>query len=387
MGLVSRRGMIKNIVNLGTIGLGMPSILGLVGCESAEVNSMSDINNKNDNELNDFADFYMPAEDEAHLRTFMQLPTSLDVYGAKDLARVQKNIISIANAISEFEPVVILASEANKRKFASQFSNNVEFWDIDCDDLWCRDSGPTFIKNDKGQIAISHIKFNGWGQKQKFDKDGNIASLIAQRLNLKLIDSGLYGEQGAVESDGDGTLLAHISSWQEDGRNNESIETIGVKLNNALGAKKIIWADGIKGEDITDYHIDSLARFVGKGHLLFQNPEDGDKSDPWYRAAMQTLDVLKNSTDADGNKLKITTIESPIDIRSQKDDFVSSYVNYYVCNGGVICAQFGDEKADKAAQDVLQSLYPNRKIIALEIDAIGESGGGIHCATQQQPKV
>jgi len=53
----------------------------------------------------------------------------------------------------------------------------------------------------------------------------------------------------------------------------------------------------------------------------------------------------------------------------------------------IICAQFGDEKADKAAQEILQSLYPSRKIIALEIDAIGESGGGIHCATQQQPMV
>ena len=375
-------------MNLGVIGLGIPSIISLSGCESADINSLPNLaSDKNGGAFDDFGDFYMPAEDDPHLRTFMQLPTSLDVYGAKDLARVQKEIISIANAISDFEPVIMLASNENKNKFASKFSKNVEFWDIDCDDLWCRDSGPTFIKNDKGQLAISHIKFNGWGQKQKFEKDGKIASLIAERLGLKLIDSGLYGEQGAVESDGNGTLLAHISSWQEDGRNTDNLQSIGEKLTNALGAQKIIWADGLKDEDITDYHIDSLARFVDKGHVLFQNPDDSDKNDIWYKAAMQTLDVLKNSTDADGNKLKITTIESPVDIRSQKDDFVSSYVNYYVCNDAVICAQFGDEKADKEAQEILQSLYPSRKIIALEIDAIGESGGGIHCATQQQPMV
>jgi len=245
MNFVSRRGLINNILNLGVIGLGIPSIIGLSGCESADINSLSNLaRDKNGGAFDDFGDFYMPAEDDPHLRTFMQLPTSLDVYGTKDLARVQKEIISIANAISDFEPVVILASKENKNKFATKLSKNVEFWDIDCDDLWCRDSGPTFIRNDKGQLAISHIKFNGWGQKQKFEKDGKIASLIAERLGLKLIDSGLYGEQGAVESDGNGTLLAHISSWQEDGRNTDNLQSIGEKLTNALGAQKIIWADG-----------------------------------------------------------------------------------------------------------------------------------------------
>ncbi len=76
----------------------------------------------------------------------------------------------------------------------------------------------------------------------------------------------------------------------------------------------------------------------------------------------------------------------PVDIRSRRRDFVASYVNYYVCNGAVIAAQFGDSAADAAARELLASLYPGRSIEMLDIDPIGESGGGIHCATQQQPK-
>ena len=68
-------------------------------------------------------------------------------------------------------------------------------------------------------------------------------------------------------------------------------------------------------------------------------------------------------------------------------DFVSSYVNYYVCNGGVIAAQFGDRDADREAARILRKLYPGREVVMLNIDAVGEVGGGIHCATHEQPKV
>jgi agmatine deiminase len=33
----------------------------------------------------------------------------------------------------------------------------------------------------------------------------------------------------------------------------------------------------------------------------------------------------------------------------------------------------------------LQDLYPDREVITLNVDTLGELGGGIHCATQQQP--
>lgn len=66
-------------------------------------------------------------------------------------------------------------------------------------------------------------------------------------------------------------------------------------------------------------------------------------------------------------------------------EFVASYVNYYVCNAGVIAAQFGDSETDAIAVDTLNQHYPGRDIITLNVDALGEIGGGIHCATQQMP--
>lgn len=328
----------------------------------------------------------MPLESAPHERTLMQWPVSVDVYGARDLAAVQANILAIANAISEYEPVAMMAAPGARGLNRAKFSSAVEFWDIPTDDLWCRDSGPTFVKDAAGQLAVAHIRFNGWGNKQRHRNDGLIAERVAARLGLPLIDSGVIGEQGGLEHDGAGTMLAHASCWVNNNRNpGLSADEIADRLGAAVGATKMIWAPGIKGEDITDYHIDALARFTAPGQMLIQIDDEVDPDDPWSAAAHETLGIIQRATDARGRPLEIVRLPEPIDIRGTSDDFVSSYVNYYVCNGAVIAAQFGDQAADDEAREVLAPLYPGRRIVQLNIDALGASGGGIHCATQQQP--
>ena len=332
------------------------------------------------------AEWTMPPEDAPHERSFMQWPMRVGFYGRRDLRRVQKTIARIADAIAEFEPVVLLASNEAAREAEAATGRDVEIWNIATDDLWCRDSGPTFVKNRSGVLGIAHIRFNGWGNRQPHGNDGRIAEALAQRLGLPLIETGLVGEQGGVEHDGAGTLLAHASSWINPNRSRQSTTEIGEKLMAAFGGRKIIWAPGLAGQDITDFHIDGLARFVGPGRVLIQLPDARDPSDPYSVAAFETYAILKRETDANGRPLEIIVLPEPVDIRSRQADFVAAYVNYYVCNGAVILAQFGDRKADRHAASVLRSLYPGREIIALDVDALGESGGGIHCATQQQPK-
>ena len=330
--------------------------------------------------------FHMPMENEPHERTFMQWPMSRSVYGMKDLDSVQRAITNIANAIAEFEPVVLLGSDVQRSGNKRLLSNKVELWNIPTDDLWCRDSGPTFVINEAGQLAVAHIIFNGWGNKQPHANDGQVASRVAARLGFPLLETGLIGEQGGIEHDGAGTLLAHASCWANRNRNSISRDVIARRLELALGARHTIWAPGIAGADITDYHIDALARFVGPGKVLIQIDDTVDPSDPWSVAAHETLRVLEHARDAAGWALQIIKLPEPQAIRSNAADFVSSYINYYVCNGAVIGAQFGDSETDGAVREILGDLYPDREIIMLNIDSIGESGGGIHCATQQQPR-
>ncbi len=331
--------------------------------------------------------FRMPLESERHTRTFMQWPVAASVYGREALGEVQMAIAEIANAIAEFEPVVLLAADTSRTGHKSALSEQVEIWDIPTDDLWCRDSGPTFVVDGAGNLAVAHLHFNGWGNKQRFGNDGLIAQRVASRLGLPLLETGLTGEQGGIEHDGSGLLLAHASCWDNPNRNRQTRDEIGRRLCTALGGRKMIWAPGVIGEDITDYHIDALARFVGPGRVLIQIDDEVDPSDPWSRAAHETLRVLEQAGDIQGRPLQIIKLPEPETTRSNAPDFVSSYINYYVCNDAVIAAQFGDTRTDGLVREMLGDLYPGRHIVMLDIDAIGESGGGIHCATQQQPAI
>ena len=376
----------RSIIGAGIVG-GTALIGGLSGCRDMIENLAAGSTQKDAAQASPaLADYEMPPETAPHERTLMQWPVSLEVYDRKSLQDVQSRIALIANTIGRFEPVVMMVSDADANAARSQLDDRVAIWNIPTDDLWCRDSGPTFVKNAAGALAVSHIRFNGWGNKQLHDNDGNIAKRVAARLGLPLLDTGLVGEGGGVEHDGAGTLLATTSCWVNPNRNRGTQTDIGRKLTRALGGEKIIWVPGLKGKDITDYHIDALARFVDPGKILIQLPARIDPADPFSRAAFEAYDILKRQTDAQGRKFEIIIIPEPVNIRSRKADFLASYVNYYICNGAVIAPEFGDDRIDRKAQETLKQLYPQREIVMLNIDPLGEAGGGIHCATQQQPK-
>lgn len=334
------------------------------------------------------AGFWYPEETDPHERTFMQWPVNPSVHDDADfLYDLQGTIAEIASNIAEFEPVVMLAAAEHHKAIKQRVSGAVELWDIPTDDLWARDSGPSFVVDRTGGLALTQFNFNGWGGKQVHGHDGKIAARVAERLGLPVFDVGLVGEAGGVETDGHGTLIAHESSWMNRNRNRGTKAEVEAMLLDTMGADKVIWAPGIKGADITDYHIDALARFVKPGQVLIQMGEEVDSDDPWSVAAFETHAILAAATDAKGRKLELVTLPEPYDIRVDSPDFVASYVNYYVCNGAVIASEFGDREADAEAAATLTKLYPGREIVMLNTDAVGEVGGGIHCATHEQPKV
>lgn len=325
----------------------------------------------------------MPAEEAPHEATFMQWPVNREVHpDGVFLDMLQDAIADIANTIAEFEPVIMLMPADAMAAAARKLSSDIEVWDIPTDDLWARDSGPVFVTDGTGGRAVTGFNFNGWGGKQTHLNDGAIAQRVADRMGLEYLDSRVVGEAGGLEHDGAGLVMAHESSWVNDNRNpGMSRATVEARILATLGAERMIWAPGLADLDITDYHIDALARFVEPGHVLIQVPPEVSPDDPFTTAAIETRDILA------GAGLRLTQIEDAWDTRITSDDFVASYVNYYVCNGAIIAAQFGDRRTDRAARRAIEAIYPDREVIMLNVDPVGEVGGGIHCATQQMPAI
>lgn len=332
--------------------------------------------------------WFMPDESGPHERTWMAFGASQKIWGKKLLPEVQRNLASIALAIAEYEPVSMLVRQSDLPIAQRLMGDKIDLIVCPHDDLWMRDSGPVFVVTKGGGKAAIDFNFNGWGGKQQFGNDAELAGFVAQSSKVQSIQSSLVLEGGGIEVDGQGTAIITASCVLNQNRNpGVTKDQCELELKRLLGLKKIIWLPGIQGKDITDGHTDFYARFVSPGVVLACYDSDPKSFD--HAVTKRHLKILHKSTDAEGRKLKVVVMEAPLQIRAQfaNDDFAAGYINFYVCNGAVIAPEFGDPKADAAAKRALQSVYPDRDIVQLNIDGVAAGGGGIHCTTQQEPKV
>ena len=331
--------------------------------------------------------WWMPAEEARHEATWMCLPGRADVWG-RFLPETQQTIADIALAIAAFEPVRMLVRPADLDRAGDLMGSDVELIEAPVDDLWARDTLPLFVIDGAGALAAGRVRFNGWGDKQVHDGDTTLAAIVAEILDVELIDSGIVGEGGGLEVDGEGTLMAARSSWINDNRNPGTGEPeISDVLVELLGAERILWVDGVAGQDITDGHIDTLARFTNPTTILNEAPSYVEPGETWYDVYAETAAALEEFRILDGAPYDLVTLRQPENIRGGGDEFLASYVNYYVCNDAVLVPEFGDDAADGLAAEQIGEQYPDREVVALNIDPVSAGGGGIHCATQQQPAV
>lgn len=337
--------------------------------------------------------FRMPDEGDPHERTWMGFTSNASIWG-NDLAEVQRDLMRIADAIAQFEPVFMLvnasaAARAERLRTQATHKTNIQLVTASLDDLWLRDTGPVFVRHiGRRDLSAVDFNFNGWGNKQAHLRDAKVAQFIASRAGLPLKRSTIVLEGGGLEVDGEGTAIIKESCVLNPNRNPGLTKADADKvLRDTLGLAKIIWLPGPAGGDITDAHTDFYARFAGAGKVVVSH----DASDTYGEqdVTQRHLEDLKKATDAKGRALSLTVIPVPTQPESPKafsDTFAAGYINYYLCNAGLILPAFGDVAADKVARSALEALYPARRVVQLRTDAISAGGGGIHCATQQQPQ-
>ncbi|MFI0924332.1 agmatine/peptidylarginine deiminase [Streptomyces sp. NPDC021012] len=331
--------------------------------------------------------FRVPIEDVRHTRTWMAWPDSTAIWGGK-LGGVQADIALIARTIAQYEPVVLCANSGSAAKARLMCGPTVTvIGSIPVDDCWMRDTGPVFRTDGHGGLDAVGLNFNGWGGKQTHARDALVAERIASYAGVPFTYADLVGEGGAIEQDGAGTLMATRSSLVNRNRNpGMSERRLEAAMCEAYGASKVIWFDGVYGQDITDDHVDATSRFLAPGEALVQMPPSTD-TDAYARDARRQYGTLSAATTATGRPIDTMRLQGPDynRIRSTNRDFLASFANFYLCNGAVISGQFGDRRADEAARATLARLYPDRVVEQLDIDRLGTGGGGIHCVTQQQP--
>ncbi|MEM7125087.1 MAG: agmatine deiminase family protein [Chloroflexota bacterium] len=331
-------------------------------------------------------EWFMPDESERHSRTWMAFGASEAIWGRDLVPEVQRNLATIALTIAQFEPVTMLVREEEVDVARRLLDDSVELIVSPIDDLWMRDTGPIFVSTEVGTRAAIDFNFNGWGEKQQYHHDAQVAAFIAQQAGVPVLNTDLVLEGGCIEVDGHGTAIITESCVLNTNRNpGLSKAQFEDALMPLLGLDKIIWLPGIRGMDITDGHTDFYARFASPGVVLAGYDPDPQSFD--HEVTKEHIEILHSATDAQGRSLDVVVLEGPSTIREEyaTDDFAAGYIGFYVCNGAVIMQEFGDSQADQVARQTVQDVFPNREVIQLNIDGIAAGGGSIHCATQQEP--
>jgi agmatine deiminase len=253
-------------------------------------------------------------------------------------------------------------------------------------DIWLRDIGPIFARGRDGAVALG-FKTNAWGGKFHLPDDAGVGCDIARIAGVTLRDFDFVLEGGAIDHDGQGTLLATRQTLLNKNRNGWSEAEAGHALAEAFGARKIIWIDeGLKG-DHTDGHIDNIARFVAAGRVVCQSPAGSD--DPNAEVLEAVARRLEEATDAAGRRLEIVRIPGVGLLRNAHGAIApASHLNFVIANGVVVVPVYGTRTQD-AALATLQAVFPGRKVIGIPSHGLlgaGDAGGGsFHCITQQEP--
>lgn len=351
------------------------------------------------------------AEWSRQARTLMAWPDTATFDTILDsLPGATKDVCNIAEAIARFQPVTVVVGK-NRVQEAKAWSSKVQQkhaitihpFESDEMDLWMRDFAPIFVvkeaENQKKKLCGIDFRFNGWGNKFPTAATVVTAKTLLKDMDIEVVESSIVTEGGAIDVDGEGTLLATESSIINDNRNpGMGKEDIEAELKRLLGLDKVLWIPGRKGLDVTDCHIDTLARFVRPGTVLLSRPTPS--AEPvFHEIYNEAKEMLARETDARGRSLEVVEVEEAslqgigsdapaLEVLYQPGTRPAlNYANYLWVNGGVILPQYGDEQTDANARDIFAKLFPDREVVPVHISAICFVGGVIHCSTQEIPDV
>lgn len=354
--------------------------------------------------------YRFPAEFEPQQAIWLQWPSEVYNSGSSPVNAVSARIIKTLAPYVQVNLMVKNNAETAQAKrliTAGGFSDsNVKYYVIDHYSIWARDVGPIFLKDNVGELGIPDFKFNNYGRDGNsvyVNTENQINNSIAQQFGIRMIDTNLVSEGGAIEQNGKGTIMvtASVALNRNPGMTLQQIEN---EYKRVLGVSKVIWLKkGLVGDDrITTGHINEIARFADANTILLAQVLPGDRnisqaSQEDNLRMEENYGILKNATDPNGKPFRIIRVPLPATMYTKAGKTetppVYSYMNYAVTNGAVIMQTYwkaGQPDTLKATENqvrsILQSAYPGRKIVGVDAESVNlRWGGGIHCMTQHMP--
>jgi agmatine deiminase len=338
-----------------------------------------------------------PAEWEPHDATWIGWPHHQPDWPGK-FEPIPWVYAEIVRVLHRYEPVHILCNSEESRV---QALGALEAHDVDVgrcnlhlvptDRVWVRDSGPTGVYTESGELEWIRWRFNAWAKYPNFELDDRVGEVIPRLSEARAAEalrpdgSPLVLEGGGIEGNGQGLILV-TEEWllsdqqvRNPGMTREQYEQA---FAEHLGATHTIWlGEGAVGDD-THGHIDDIARFVDERTVVLAfEPDPADEN---HSRSADNLRMLQHQANTLPGGLRVITIPFPRPVVMEGERLPASYANFYIANGVVIVPTFNDRN-DRIALNTLAELFPDRDIVGIHAVDLVWGLGTLHCLTQQQP--
>jgi len=211
-----------------------------------------------------------------------------------------------------------------------------------------------------------------------------IPQRIASILDLPVFHPGIVMEGGAVDFNGEGTVLTTTACLLHENRNPHLNQgRIEQFLRDFYGVEQVLWlGEGIEGDD-TNGHVDDMTRFVAADTVITM--VEPDRKDANHRPLRDNLKALKKMRLLNGKQLNVVEIPMPDPVFYDGQRLPASYANFYICNAGVLVPAFQCAR-DQLAIDLLSRCFPDRPVIGIDSVEIIWGLGSWHCLSQQEPE-
>ena len=345
--------------------------------------------------------YRMPAEWEPHEATWLAWPHNPEDWPGK-FAPIPWLYAEIVRLLAAHEVVHLVVEDARAelriKSILDRAGANLEmvrFHRWLTDRSWTRDTGPIFVRNGEGKIAITDWRFSAWAKYEDWKLDDKLPARAAKVLKLPSWKPFVQNENGAkrrvvleggsIDTNGRGTLLTTeecmLSKVQErnPGLSREQMERI---FYDSLGIDQVLWLGrGIAGDD-THGHVDDISRFVGQDTIL--TAVEPDTTDPNHEPLAENLVRLKAARTLEGKQFTVVELPMPRPVVFRGQRLPASYANFYVANDLVLVPTFHDP-SDRIALSIISELFPAREVIGIHAVDLVWGLGTLHCMTQQQP--
>lgn len=288
---------------------------------------------------------------------------------------------AIARTIAAYQPCLVVCDDVNRVRALLREHPNLHLTPCRTDDTWARDCSAITVEAD-GEPLLLDWRFNGWGGKFDASRDDAMTRTLAPLYGAAMQRIPFELEGGAIETDGQGSLLGTSECLCNPNRN-DAIPRPAVEamLREKLGITRFLWLDhGYLAGDDTDSHIDTLARFVDPRTICYvqcTNPDDE------HFTALQAMErQLRTLRTALGTPYRLIPLPLPEPVFFEGQRLPATYANFLIINGAVLVPTYND-RHDAEALACFRTLFPDRDVIGIDCSVLIRQHGSLHCVTMQ----